>query len=162
VALLLVWYKTVGAIFPPAAVLAGTLTTLGTDAASMDQLSETEALLKGATFLVTPWLTGHAALYGGALGMSQVRAAARLAMTENQMHELGGLSDDKLRDIFEKFDTDRSGALDADELKIALRVVLGADLAIEDVQKLVDRADRDGNSVVDFQEFCWVCRGEYS
>ena len=44
----------------------------------------------------------------------------------------------------------------------ALRVLLGADLSVEDVKKLIDRADRDGNNVVDFQEFCWVCRGEYS
>ena len=144
-------------------MLAGTLTTLGTDAASkMDELSEYQALVKGAKFLVTPWLTGHAALYGGALGMSYVRTAARVALTEAELHDLGGLSDAKLREVFDKFDTDRSGALDVDELKIALRVLLGADLSVEDLKKLIDRADRDGNNVVDFQEFCWVCRGEYS
>ena len=59
-----------------------------------------------------------------------------------------------------QFDTDRSGALDADELKIALRVAMGAELSIEDCKQIIGDADRDGNGVVDFQEFCFVTRGE--
>ena len=59
-----------------------------------------------------------------------------------------------------QFDTDRSGALDADELKIALRQVLGDDLSIDDCDDIIKHADRDGNGGLDFQEFCFVCRGE--
>ena len=80
---------------------------------------------------------------------------------------LGSISPDRpllpwpqLLEVFDKFDTDRSGALDAEELKIALRVVLGSDLSLDDCVQLVSAADRDGNGAVDFQEFCFVCRGE--
>ena len=62
--------------------------------------------------------------------------------------------------MFDKFDTDKSGALDADELKVALRVALGDDLSIEDCRGLVRSADRDGNGVVDFEEFGFICRGQ--
>ena len=54
----------------------------------------------------------------------------------------------------------KSGALDADELKVALRVALGDDLSIEDCRGLVRSADRDGNGVVDFEEFGFICRGQ--
>ena len=156
-ALLLVWYKTVGSIFPPAAVLAG---TLASTAASKAAESPNDALAAGATFLVTPWLAGHGALYLAALGLSPVRAAARVNLTQTQLRSLEGLSDGALQKVFQKYDTDESGALDAPELKVALRQVLGADLSLDDCEKLVGAADRDGNGVVDFQEFCFVCRGE--
>lgn len=98
--LLLVWYKTVGAIFPPAAVLAGTLTTAAASKAA--QMSQNDALSAGAAFLVCPWLTGHGALYFGALGMSPVRQMARVKLMEQQMHELGGLDDQELFEIFDR------------------------------------------------------------
>merc|ERR1719247_45949 len=55
---LLVFYKSWGAIFPPAAVLTGTLAGAASTAGPMN----------GASFLVFPWLAGHALLYLAALG----------------------------------------------------------------------------------------------
>ena len=69
------WYKTVGAIFPPAAVLAGTLTTAAASKAAT--MSPNDALAAGAAFLVFPWLTGHGGLYLSSLAVSKIRAEAR-------------------------------------------------------------------------------------
>ena len=96
--LLLVWYKTVGAIFPPAAVLAGTLTTAAASKAAT--MSPNDALAAGAAFLIFPWLTGHGGLYLSSLAVSKVRAEARVAMTQNQLKDLSGLTDDKLFEVF--------------------------------------------------------------
>lgn len=104
-ALLLIWYKTVGSIFPPAAVLAGTLTAAAANNAAA--LTPNDALVAGATFVVFPWLTGHGALYLGALATSHVRRYARVALVEDQMHELGGMSDEKLLEVFRKVNVPR-------------------------------------------------------
>ena len=93
--LLLIWYKSVGAIFPPAAVLAGTLTAAAASKAA--EVSQGEAFIAGAQFLLTPWLLGHAGLYLGALGLSPLRASARVALTRNQLEQLKTLSDEKVQ-----------------------------------------------------------------
>ena len=116
--------------------------------------------LNGATFLLFPWLSGHSALYVSALGVSKLRDEARVAMTKTQMEFLESLTDDELLATFKRFDIDGSNALDADELKLGLRVVLGVDLAIGDCEKLINQADRDGNGVVDFDEFAAICRNQ--
>ena len=158
VGLLLMWYKTAGTHFPPAAVLTGTLTSVAARAAA----SAGGALTAAATFLVFPWLSGHVVLYFSALALSSVRRKVRLAVTRLELRSLGTLDDDELADVFHRFDTDRSGNLDADELKIALRVALGDELSIEDCRRLVLLADRNGNNLIDFEEFCFICRGEVS
>ena len=38
--------------------------------------------------------------------------------------------------------------------------MLGADLSLEDCEQIIGDTDRDGNGVLDFQEFCFVCRGQ--
>lgn len=158
---LLMWYKTVGAFFPPNAVLAGLI--LSDVAASTQAGSSIQdfAWTDGLGFLVFPWLAGHGFLYGSALALAPLRAATRVALTQNRLRsELNALSDVELRTIFELYDTDNSGGLDADELKVALRKVLGADLPLEDCQDLVSAADADGNGVVDLDEFVDICREE--
>jgi Ca2+-binding EF-hand superfamily protein len=42
---------------------------------------------------------------------------------------------------------------------VALRSALGVDLSLSDCERLIGAADRDGNGVVDFEEFCAICRG---
>ena len=156
VGLLLMWYKTAGTLFPPAAVLAGALT----GAAAKSAVDVDNPIVAAAGFLFFPWLAGHAVLYASAFGLSFVRAQARLQLVQFELRSLSGLDDSALREVFDKFDTDKSGALDADELKVALRVALGDDLSIEDCRGLVRSADRDGNGVVDFEEFGFICRGQ--
>lgn len=149
---LLMWYKATGAIFPPAAVLAGLLTTASVSSSAPGFLELGNSL----GFLVCPWLAGHAALYACAYAMGLVRAAARVALTKQQLRG-GALSDEQLRETFHKFDTSGDGALDANELKIALRVVVGADLPIGDCEALVAAADKNGDGTVDFDEFRAIC-----
>ena len=144
-ATLLMWYKSFGHMFPPAAVLAGSL--LGCT-----------SLLSTATYLAIPWLTGHAWLYGCAWAMSVVRSRARVAMTQRRLASLHTHTDAQLRTIFRTFDTSGDHALDAAELKVALRVAVGVDLPLSDCEQLVALADTDGTGMVEFDEFRAICR----
>ena len=154
-AALLMWYKTFGAIFPPAAVLAGALAAAMGSAGASCATSSIRASLR---YLAFPWLIGHAWLYACASGMSAVRSHARVLMTTRELAALGDQTDDALRAIFLKFDTNHSGDLDAGELKVALRVALGMDLALSDCEQLIAVADRDGDGNIDFGEFVMICR----
>ena len=65
------------------------------------------------------------------------------------------LTDDQKQEIkeaFDLFDTDGSGAIDAKELKVAMRA-LGFEPKKEDLKKMMQDADRDGNVMIDFDEF---------
>jgi len=152
---MLIWYKLSATVFPPAVVLASSLVTataVGSDA--------TKSLSATAFYLCFPWLAGHAWIYFCAYLTSKLRACARGALAKNRLASLGAQSDDKLLEVFHKFDTSGDGALDADELKVALRVALGMDVSIEDCVDLVNVADKDGNGTCDFDEFKAICRNE--
>ena len=150
---LLMWYKTMGAVFPPAAVLAGALpaATVGSTAAA----SARSAL----HYLVFPWLAGHGWLYACASAVSKLRSEARVAVTARELLSLGDATDDALRGVFDKFDTNGDGGLDASELKVALRGAVGLELSLDDCRQLVAFADRDGTGRLEFDEFRAVCRG---
>ena len=155
---LLIWYKATSAVFPPAAVLAGALTAASANGAAS---GAAKVCMRSALhYLAFPWLAGHAFLYGVAHVMSSVRAAARVAMTTRQLASLQAHTDERLLEIFTSFDTSGDGALDADELKVALRVALGLDLSRDDCVQLVAAADKDGTGTVDYCEFKAVCRGQ--
>jgi len=59
-------------------------------------------------------------------------------------------------EAFKKFDKDGSGKVTTDDLKEVLKEILGRDPSEEEVQKMLDVADKDGNGKVDFQEFLKV------
>lgn len=155
---LLMWYKATSAVFPPAAVLAGALTAASVGGAASGAKGASAVCLRSAArYLAFPWLAGHAFLYGCAHAMASVRAAARVAMTTRQLASLTSHTDERLVEIFSSFDTSGDGALDADELKVALRVALGLDLSRDDCEQLISAADKDGTGTVDFAEFKAVC-----
>lgn len=60
---------------------------------------------------------------------------------------------------FESFDTDKSGKLNADEVR---RIVLsmGDELSEEEVAEIMDRADLDGDGLLSFQEFTRLIIGD--
>lgn len=161
--ILLTWYKVNGLIFPPAAVLAGALTTASlTGVASTSLLlTSSSALSAGAalSYLACPWLAGHAWLYGCACALSELRCRVRVHMTQRELLSLHARSDEELMELFVRFDTSGDGALDADELKVALRSALGMDLSRSDCERLVAAADKDGTETIDFGEFRAICRG---
>jgi hypothetical protein len=145
---LLVWYKATGCIFPPAAVVCVLMAGTPWGPTQGDALS----------FLLTPWLAGHACLYAGAMGTAALRGEARRVINKSRLKRLGAMSKDELKAIFLQFDTSKDGCLDATELKVALRVAIGVDLALKDCVKLVAEMDVDGNGTVDFSEFLSICQ----
>eukprot|EP00322_Chrysochromulina_rotalis_P015276 CAMPEP_0115858626 /NCGR_PEP_ID=MMETSP0287-20121206/16196_1 /TAXON_ID=412157 /ORGANISM="Chrysochromulina rotalis, Strain UIO044" /LENGTH=218 /DNA_ID=CAMNT_0003312899 /DNA_START=54 /DNA_END=710 /DNA_ORIENTATION=+ len=146
---LLVWYKATNCIFPPAAVL------------SVLMMQASSAGSSPMNFVVFPWLTGHVCLYSSALAVSAVRSSARVAISSQSMRKgLESLSDAALKDVFQKFDTSKDGTLDAMELRLALRTLLGTDLSVSDCKRLIASADESGDGLVDFTEFKAICRAK--
>uniref|UniRef100_A0A1I7RS60 Calmodulin n=1 Tax=Bursaphelenchus xylophilus TaxID=6326 RepID=A0A1I7RS60_BURXY len=61
------------------------------------------------------------------------------------------------RQVFNMFDTDRSGAIGLDELENAI-TNLGMDPKQVDLEMLIKEADKRGNHQIDFDEFCEVMK----
>merc|ERR1712193_226965 len=83
--------------------------------------------------------------------MPRGRAAA-----DKRAGELKMLTDEQkaeLKEAFELFDTDGSGAVDTSELHTAMKA-LGFEPKKEEINKMVKEMDKDGNATVDFEEFC--------
>merc|ERR1712159_912748 len=83
--------------------------------------------------------------------MARGRAAAdkRAAELQNLTPEQKG----ELREAFDLFDTDGSGAVDFTELHTAMKA-LGFKPKKEEIAKMVKEMDKDGDATVDFEEFC--------
>ncbi|KAF8355761.1 hypothetical protein PRIPAC_97384, partial [Pristionchus pacificus] len=78
-------------------------------------------------------------------------------------NKLEGYTEEELkeyRQVFNMFDTDRSGAIDLDELEAAMKH-LGLELTRHDLDKIIDEVDQRGNHEIDFDEFCEVMRRLY-
>ena len=63
---------------------------------------------------------------------------------------------EEIHKIFEGFDTNGNGDLDAMELQIALQV-LDLESTDEEVENLLKEVDLDNNNTVDFSEFVAIC-----
>lgn len=62
--------------------------------------------------------------------------------------------------VFDRFDTDQSGGLDANEFR-NLSYELGMTLSEEEVKKAIQQLDEDGNGTVEFEEFfAWFSNPE--
>ena len=61
----------------------------------------------------------------------------------------------KLRQVFDKFDADGSGAVDTREMK-AMIAQLELQLSDDEVARLMVEADPDGSGLVEFEEFVTV------
>merc|ERR1712129_248472 len=154
-AVLLMWYKTTNVLFPPAAVLAGSLmVSMASAAASAG--NDHPGLMAILHFLAFPWLAGHAFIYIVAMIMSKVRGRARIALTAAAFSH--SLTHEELKEVFKKFDTSGDGALDAEELQIAMRAALAVELSVDDSNKLIAQYDKDGTGTVDFHEFKLICQ----
>ena len=146
---LLMWYKATECIFPPAAVVCVLMAGQAGQASGLKALTSPA----GLNWLAKTWVGGHACMYAGAMGTAVVRSKARQAIARSKMRQMGNLSRDEMRTIFNQFDTSKDGALDAIELRLALRVALGVDVSAGDVDRLIGQIDNDGNGVLNFEEF---------
>ncbi|CAJ0582791.1 unnamed protein product, partial [Mesorhabditis spiculigera] len=77
--------------------------------------------------------------------------------------KLEGYTEEELaeyRQVFNMFDTDRSGAIGLEELEAAMRN-LGLEQTREELDRIIDEVDQRGNHEIDFDEFCDVMRRLY-
>lgn len=151
---LLMWYKATECIFPPAAVVCVLMAGQAGQASGLKALASPA----GLNWLATTWLGGHACMYAGAMGTAVVRGKARQALARRKLRQMGNLSRVEMLTIFNQFDTSKDGALDALELRCALRVALGVDVSAGDVDRLIGQIDNDGNGVLNFDEFMGICQ----
>merc|ERR1711988_1314188 len=90
----------------------------------------------------------------GKTNMSRRGAAgkkkAKGGLTEEQIEEI--------REAFNLFDADNSGAIDVRELKAAMRA-LGFEVKKEELKKMISDIDNDGNGSIEFQEFLEMMTG---
>merc|ERR1711937_1014745 len=89
------------------------------------------------------------------MGVTTKMARGR-AGADKRASELKNLTAEQkgeLREAFDLFDTDGSGAVDATELHTAMKA-LGFEPKKEEISKMVKEMDKDGDATVDFEEFC--------
>merc|ERR1712232_1082514 len=67
----------------------------------------------------------------------------------------------EVKEAFDLFDTDGSGAIDATELKVAMQA-LGFEPTAAEVAKMVQDIDVDGNATIEFEEFVEMMEGKMS
>lgn len=58
----------------------------------------------------------------------------------------------EIKEAFDLFDTDGSGSIDENELRVAMKA-LGFEAKDEEVHKMIVDVDEDGNGGVEFDEF---------
>ena len=63
-----------------------------------------------------------------------------------------------MKEMFEVFDKDKNGSIDAGELK-AIMMALGMEVTDEDVRGMIQEADNDGDGQIDYEEFARMMSG---
>merc|ERR1711970_1436213 len=82
-------------------------------------------------------------------------STSRTNMGRKSAKKKGGLTEeqmDEIREAFNLFDGDQSGAIDVRELKAAMRA-LGFEVKNEELQDMINQADRDGDGEINIDEF---------
>ena len=64
--------------------------------------------------------------------------------------------DSKLRQMFEIFDRDGNGRLEAPELRSVMEQVIRQRLSDEDASKMMDEADTNRNGTIEYSEFAEI------
>ena len=62
------------------------------------------------------------------------------------------LTDSKLKAIFQQFDTDNSGFVTAENIKLAMQK-LGKQMSLTEVEQMIDQHDQTGDKKLSYQEF---------
>eukprot|EP00484_Ammonia_sp_Unknown_P003460 CAMPEP_0197077116 /NCGR_PEP_ID=MMETSP1384-20130603/212455_1 /TAXON_ID=29189 /ORGANISM="Ammonia sp." /LENGTH=965 /DNA_ID=CAMNT_0042515975 /DNA_START=26 /DNA_END=2924 /DNA_ORIENTATION=- len=86
----------------------------------------------------------------------QVEEAKWTVADEHVITSGGNMTEDQMRTIFDEFDEDKGGTIDAEELQKALQK-MGHNMSMEEVHDLIDTIDQNNDGVVDFSEFKVLC-----
>lgn len=62
--------------------------------------------------------------------------------------------------IFDKYDTDKNGLLDKNELRELFKLFSSADWTDEDVEAMIDKKDKNSDGYLDFSEVCKLLSDE--
>ena len=65
---------------------------------------------------------------------------------------LGEEGDAKLRSIFQQFDTDNTGQISAENIKIAMQK-MGREISQDEIGEILEKHDKNKNGKLDFEEF---------
>ncbi|XP_022773950.1 caltractin-like [Durio zibethinus] len=83
---------------------------------------------------------------------SVYKGAARKNKPKGCHHRLSKQKTQEIKEIFDIFDTDGSGTIDAKELKSAM-MSLGFEMTKEQINQMLAEVDKDGSGDIDFDEF---------
>eukprot|EP00923_Selenidium_pygospionis_P050207 GHVN01086701.1.p1 GENE.GHVN01086701.1~~GHVN01086701.1.p1 ORF type:complete len:123 (-),score=31.65 GHVN01086701.1:455-823(-) len=92
---------------------------------------------------------------------SQVSSQEGTLSGEGRQHRQSNLSPEQLaelQDAFNLFDTNKSGAIDASEMKAVLRA-LGFEVKRDDVRRMFNEVGKEVSEPILFQEFCKLMDG---
>ncbi|KAJ9473475.1 Caltractin [Diplonema papillatum] len=68
------------------------------------------------------------------------------------------LTDDQIKEAFNLFDTDGSGAIDSEEMSLALKGLGFGEYSKNEVDRMVREIDLDGNGLVEYHEFAQMVK----
>ena len=100
--------------------------------------------------------TARAMAFRSKRGGGRGRGAAKKkddGLTREQEHEI--------REAFDLFDTDGSGTINMQELKVAMRS-LGFEPKEGEVEKMVEEVDKDGSGTIEYGEFLEMMTSKFS
>jgi Ca2+-binding EF-hand superfamily protein len=66
---------------------------------------------------------------------------------------MAALTDEQIKEAFNLFDADGSGAIDAEEMALAMKGLGFGDHSKEDIDKMVSNMDTDQNGLIEYPEF---------
>ncbi|KAJ6562985.1 Ca2+-binding EF-hand protein [Mycena sp. CBHHK59/15] len=88
-------------------------------------------------------------MYGSPAAQKAKRRTTRFRQELTDEHK------QEIKEAFELFDTDKDGAVDYHELKVAMRA-LGFDVKKAEVLKILRDHDKSGNNLMDFEDFAKI------
>eukprot|EP00933_Yihiella_yeosuensis_P011584 TRINITY_DN11901_c1_g1_i1.p1 TRINITY_DN11901_c1_g1~~TRINITY_DN11901_c1_g1_i1.p1 ORF type:complete len:208 (-),score=60.96 TRINITY_DN11901_c1_g1_i1:129-752(-) len=94
--------------------------------------------------------TGGFSTLARSTGNRAAKGGKRSGLDQEQLEEV--------REAFNLFDTEQAGAINARELKAALRA-LGFEVKKEDVKQMLLDIGKDATQPIDFSEFCDIMKG---
>ena len=66
---------------------------------------------------------------------------------------MAALTDEQIKEAFNLFDADGSGAIDAEEMSLAMKGLGFGDVPKDEVEKMIKSIDTDDNGLIEYKEF---------